>query len=157
MDMHRRAVATLVAVACTMIGSGAVAVAALAGGDGPAADQNAPQPTAPETSVVIERLFDDTYVVLGTTPSPVVTTSRPKAPATPRAVETDSAPPVVTSTAQPPTPTSAPTAKAPITPATTTTARATTTTQPPTTTARATTTTQPPTTTTVGPRPKDDD
>ena len=80
MDMHRRAVATLVAVACAMIGSGAVAVAALAGGNSaPAADQNGPQPTAPEPSVVIERLFDDTYVVVGTTPSSVVTTSRPKA------------------------------------------------------------------------------
>ena len=64
--MQRKVLISLVATGCSLTASGALAMVVAAGG-GATTSAAAPDAVevAPEPSVVIERVFDDTFVVLG--------------------------------------------------------------------------------------------
>lgn len=66
--MQRKMLVSLAATACSLTGSGAAAMAVVSGSGGPTAAAPTAGSDASEPSVVIERLYDDTFVVLGSKP-----------------------------------------------------------------------------------------
>ena len=94
--MQRRILMSWVAAAGSMVGSGALAMG-IASGGGATVQATAPVasvPVAPAPSVVIDRMFEDTFVVVGAMPPAAVAASRsssvaavrPNVPTTPDAV-----------------------------------------------------------------------